>query len=121
MKKLLTIIMALAFTAAKAQDIGAGVLGTISGTALITTYFIKTNNDTQKAVTWNEAHGTQYNESSLKRGYKKENLPFLFVGVGCGIMAVASFTGEVTIFKGRKSKVTASAGGNGMSVAYTFN
>lgn len=119
-KTILMAFLVLGAVQARSQDIATGIMGTVSGTALITTYFVKTNVDTKNAVRWNEVRGTTYSETSLKKSYQKENLPFLVVGVGCGVMAVAGFTGAVTIFKGKNGKVTSVIGGNGITVSYNF-
>lgn len=120
MKKITLLLLILSSFRMIAQDIATGVGGTLAGAALITTYFIKTNNETRSLIALNESRGRTASASQIRSSVRKENLPFLLVGAGCGIMAVAAFAEKITIFKGKKGDISGRVSGEGITVAYNF-
>lgn len=116
MKKLL-LITCLSCTCmnSKAQNnIGLGVGAGIFAVGGITTYFVLNKRDLK------QNYPDQPIDNVVKNDVRKNNLPWLLCGAGCGILSAASFIDGAVIRKSKSKSLTIAAKGNSIGLAFNF-
>lgn len=107
MKKIITIILlSVTLKSVGQNNIGVGVGSAVAAGTLITTYFYMN----QKEL---KTYSNIKDPDTTINKVRQNNAPYLFCGIGCAILSVASFT-NIDLGHG----LSANFKGDGVSIAY---